>query len=134
MSVVLPTLTLTGWVYDKNLLIKKVLEYFITSDYSESIIYYGKISSFKYLVKEYGHDKYLLRDNIKSTLENLYKRYFKEVNVDIDVKEDKNNELNIYLELLCYDENNVKYTLSQSFSSNINILEAVDKKIIRSNQ
>ena len=133
MSNVLPTLTLTGWVYDKNIIITKLMEYFLTSDYSQSTIYYGKISSLKYLIKEYQYEKSLLIDNVKETLENLYKRYFKEVEVEVDIDDSKSQAI-LYLDITCYDENDKKYTLAQSFNLNTDIMTKVDEKIIRSNQ
>jgi len=131
MSAVLPTLTLTGWIYDKNIIIKKLMEYFLTSDYSQSTLYYGKISSLKYLIKEYQYDKSLLIDNVKNTLENLYKRYFKEVEIEISI-DDSTSEAVMYLDITCYDEDNKKYTLTQSFNINEDIMTKVDEKILRS--
>ena len=82
----LPTLTKSGFLKPDKSLLERLLLYFIASEYSQSIIYQGKISSLKYLLMKYGNDENKLITEVNYTLTDLYKRYFDSVNIKVDIK------------------------------------------------
>lgn len=99
MGTTIPTLSSIGWVStieDKG---DHVLSYFITSEYSQSVLYYGEIASLQWLVQRYGHDEGDLEQYTTETLEALMRRYFGDsTNVTVRVKErdpEKPNQLTI---------------------------------------
>lgn len=96
MTGTIPTLTLDGFVNNKNAQMGKLFEYFLASDYSQSNVFYRDISSLKYLVTEYKDSQELKRE-IENTLSKLYKRHFDNVSVLVEVKE---SELSSTTELL----------------------------------
>jgi len=79
------TLTQNGVLTPGKALMSRLLIYFITSEYSQSVIYHGKISSLKYLLMQYGNDDQKLITEINYALSELYKRYFDTVDIKADV-------------------------------------------------
>jgi len=116
---VLPTLTLTGWVDDKNILMNKLFFYFVTTDYSQSVLYHGNLSSLKYLLHKNGDDLNSLIADVSSTLNKLYSRYFNTVDANANIKtinDDKTNKQYNYLVITidATDEKGNSYSLEQS--------------------
>jgi len=116
-----PQLSVEGYVTNKNIIMMKLYEHFLASDYSQSNIFLHKVESLKFIISEHSNP-YDLKSNITSALTRLYERYFKnvEVLVDVDVG-DSNNQL--YIDVTCVDDDGVRYTLSRT-------LEEVDGKIL----
>lgn len=100
MAKKLPTLRTAGWLSDITTLSTALMEYFISSDRSQSDIYIGHVSSLPYLIRQYGNNPSLLVDNVEITLRNYFSRYFESVicsishndpygdgryNIDIDI-------------------------------------------------
>ena len=99
---VVPALSADGWVQSSKERADYLLSHFYLSDYSQTHLYTGNVSSLSYLMTTYGHDKYLLQTNLQRTLQDYFVRYnFKNVIVDITVEEespDSNKQmLKIYM-------------------------------------
>ena len=60
---------------------KRLFANFILSDYSQSNIYFGNISSLRYILSTYEQDDSKLLDAINTTLTSMYNRYFTNVEV-----------------------------------------------------
>ncbi len=84
----LPTLTDDKILENDNLIINKLYEYFLASEYSQTFFYKKHIASLKYLIGEYSVDDDELLTAITSTLEILYLRYFDEVEVLCEIVPD----------------------------------------------
>ena len=130
MDVILPTMSIFGFTTDPNVITEKLFLYFVTSEYSQSVTFYGKISSLKYLLNQYATDPDKLKSEIYDTLVNLYKKYFPKVSVEVDVKENKKtkkNELIISITTETEDGviSTVNETLVTSGSKITNILDLV---------
>ena len=130
MNVILPTMSIFGFTTDPNVITEKLFLYFVTSEYSQSVTFYGKISSLKYLLNQYATDPDKLKSEIYDTLVNLYKKYFPKVSVEVDVKENKKtkkNELIISITTETEDGviSTVNETLVTSGSKITNILDLV---------
>lgn len=76
MATKIPTLSSLGWVDTIEEKGDAALSYFITSEYSQSVLYHGRISSLQYLVKEYGNDPVTLQSQVSDVLQGLMRRYF----------------------------------------------------------
>lgn len=99
---VVPALSADGWVQSSKERADYLLSHFYLSDYSQTHLYTGNVSSLSYLMTTYGHDKYLLQTNLQRTLQDYFVRYnFKNVIVDITIEEespDSNKQmLKIYM-------------------------------------
>jgi len=91
MKKTLPTLDDTGWLQDPKLLAGKLFKYFKNSQYSQSTIYYGSITSFDKIVKEYYDNDDLLKEELESSLKTLYLRYYDKVDVEVTITEKKHD-------------------------------------------
>lgn len=83
----LHTLSTDGTIKDAVSIVDKVIAYYITSDYSQSNVFLGKVKSFRYRLREHNGDKsdVELRDVIKSDMEFIISRYLPNTKVDIEV-------------------------------------------------
>ncbi len=70
-----PTLSGRGWLRSPAEKVDQILSWFYVSDYSQSELFRGNITSFAYLVQRYGSDKNQLTSRTESTLESYFKRY-----------------------------------------------------------
>jgi hypothetical protein len=130
-NLILPTLTLSGWLKDKQLMMTKLFDYFLTSDYNQTTVYFGHISSLKYLIKVYGDDEITLKNRIDETLTVMYSRYYDHVDVDVDVSSKKTspNLLDIKIDITATDSDGKKYTLGKSMTIDKNRVDQ-DEEII----
>jgi hypothetical protein len=112
-----PTLSSLGWVSTVEQKGDFALSYFITSEYSQSVLYQGNIESLQYLVKMYASDPLKLEEEISNSLEGLMTRYFGEsatARVDVqDPDPDRPQELTIRFWCIVR-ENEREYSLGRS--------------------
>lgn len=88
---VVPTLTVDGFVKTIPQTCDYLLSHFFLSQYSQSNLYYGNISSLAYIIQEYGHDEQNMLLNIQSNLTTLFGRFFDSVEATANIKRDKDN-------------------------------------------
>lgn len=116
---VVPALSADGWVQSSKERADYLLSHFYLSDYSQTHLYTGNVSSLSYIMTTYGHDKYLLQTNLQKTLQDYFVRYnFKNVIVDINIVDetpDSNKQiLKIYMGFT--DEEGQEITLENILS------------------
>jgi len=130
-SKVLPTMSIFGMTKDSNIITEKLFLYFITSEYSQSVTFYGEISSLKYLLNQYATEPELLKNEIYETLLILYKKYFDNVEIEVDIKQDKNKKNSIEIKITTEDENGVVSTINETLTTSgttiTNLLELIYK-------
>jgi len=132
MNNVLPTLTLDGYLDSVEIMMTKLFEYFVTSEYSQTKLFYTNISSLPYLVRDAGPDLDKLEDSVKETLTKLYSRFWNNVTVFVNVKDKKISStkhktiIDIDIEVI---HNNRTYTLNKSAEVTDNKVRKLDKKI-----
>lgn len=75
-----PSLSTWGFIQTPNVIMNRIFCYYLTSKYSMTNTYYGRIHSFKY---DIAHNKTLknLLDTIENSLNSLYGEYFEDVKV-----------------------------------------------------
>jgi len=130
MKKVLPTMSIFGITNDPGVITEKLFMYFITSEYSQSITFYGEISSLKYILNQYGTEPLELKNKIYEALVTLYKKYFPTVDVNVDIVEDpvtKNKKLSINVTTVTEDgvTSTIDEELKVSGSTITNILDLI---------
>lgn len=100
MTPVIPTLTVDGWDTTPLSQMSKLWEYYQASDYSQSNIFRGKITSLKYTLQTETNPE-RLSDAIKSDIERLYGEFFEKVTPIIEVKEMGDGIVNINIDVTC---------------------------------
>ena len=131
MSTKIPTLSTIGWVETIEKKGDRVLSYFFTSEYSQSTLYPGKISSLQYLVKEHGQNDVELQSRISDTLDGLLRRYFEQVSVTVrvsNISPEQPGKLIIRFRCIIR-ENGVEYSLGRQ----VELLDGTLNKISKIN-
>lgn len=123
---VLPTLTIDGFVVNREILITKLFQYFLASDSNQSNTFYGKIKSLKKILKEYSTPQGVANE-VRKQLEVMYREYFDTAEVLTDYEEDNVKNVgfvNIKVDIVAY-YNNKLYELSDFIKYNkaANIIE-----------
>lgn len=112
MKSAVPSLSIDGFITNKNSQISKLFLYFLSSQYSQSNLFYGEIASLNYILAKYNNPEDL-KSQIRDTLTNLYKNHFDSVEFDINVKApDHNSSIEIYISAILID-NNQTYNFSK---------------------
>ncbi len=124
-------MTIFGLTKDPVILMEKIFLYFVTSDYSQSVTFYGKIKSFKWIYQNYKNDDSELVSRIKEALTDYYLLYFKEVNVSVNIKENDNKPRTIGIEVAATYENNKTYYLSEIIEISANDNINIDRYLLR---
>lgn len=114
-----PTLSRDKFVKDPNSKLQLLYVYFFASDYSQSLTYYGSISSAKKILEQYMDDVNRVASEFEVALEALLKRYFVDVNVMTTITEDGSN---IEFNITCVDQNNHEVTLSDAIQTDGSIV------------
>ena len=135
-KVALPTMSIFGIVTNPDIIAEKLFLYFLTSEYSQSVSFYGKISSLKYLLNKYATNPKELESEVRDTLIELYKHYFKNVNVDVEViRKDPHkvsSTLSLVMHIVCESENGVISTVEEELTTSgttiSNLLELIYRK------
>jgi len=126
MAEALPTLSVDGFTHNKQLILIKLFEHFLSSNYSQSDTFKGSIGSMKYLIDQHK-DIEDLRTDLVAVLEQMYSYYFNTTQVIIDIitgtttAEDKLN-----IDIVCTDINGATYTLTREIYDVYNNLLTYD--------
>ena len=114
----IPSLSESGWISSPAEKLDKLLTYFVTSEYSQSNLYAGKISSFPYLIATYGSDQYRLQAETRDTLESFLGRYFDSVDIDVKVVQNPENDSKLSVKLLLIvTDNDVRYSAGREIQT-----------------
>lgn len=103
MATTLPTLTREGFITDPQAILLKLYEYFLTSDYSSSVLFYGQISSMRKIRQEGGSDIEYIRDKARDAYYSLASSYFTNTGntynnliVDVNIVNVNENDTSLY--------------------------------------
>jgi len=119
---VLPSLSVDGWVGNKNAQMGKLFEHFLASEYSQSNTFYGNISSLKYLIATYD-DIHVLATEIEKALDKLYINYYDSVTVSVTVDDTTSDSQVDFAINIIATYNNIRYGLAKDIKeSNGNII------------
>lgn len=108
----IPSLTLDGFITNKSAQMKKLFEYFLASEYSQSNTFQGKISSLQFILAN-DKDTIATVDLIRTTLISLYKSCFDIVDVVVNYDEsDSSSTVNYSIDITCKHED-MYYSLNK---------------------
>lgn len=119
MVTPVPSLGGTGWVTEIAERADKLTSYFFISDYSQSTLYEGNITSLPWLIQQFGQDETALVRETREALQVYFGRYFEQVQVDVSTQVDDSEApgtINMRIDVTVY-ENGQKYSLGRLVSS-----------------
>jgi len=118
MGVVLPTLTLDGWISHPPVMLKKIFDYFQVVDSDSSVAFFGDVHSLDYIIHKHVNDIDGLKTDIHSSLNSILSRYWSEYNVEVNM--DRTEKENIYKVIIdiSVTVDNINYTLSNNYYTN----------------
>jgi len=117
----IPTLAVEGFTTNKTVIMTKLYEYFMSSDYSQSNTFFGDIASLKYILAE-AADSAALDSMVTEALYKMYDRYFDTVVVDTIVTDDS-NMIRVDVNIVATDYDTKVYKLNQT-------IRVTDNKIV----
>jgi len=122
----IPALSVEGFITNKPLMVVKLYEHFLASDFSQSNIFYGEIASMKYIISEAT-----TADDLKTmateALEKMYLRYFPSVVVGTIIDETDSN-ISLTINIVVTDTDGKIYKLNRIMSSTDNHISNFDLK------
>jgi hypothetical protein len=112
--IYVPTLSEDGWVSDGKSQGAYLFAHLFESNYSQSSIYKGNISSLAYVFAMYPEDPDHTMSLLQNMLQTYYGRYFSDVTVEIKQQPDPNNTAQVafYVYLAYTDNNGEQQTLA----------------------
>jgi len=108
----MPTLTPDGFTTNKSIMMIKLYEYFLSSEYSQSNTFYGDIASLKYILSE-AKDATELDDMVTAALTKMYNTYYMTTTVYTVIKETDNN-MTVTVNVVCRDYDQKVYKLNET--------------------
>lgn len=127
----LPTLSTDHWVDDTSKKADYILAHFFESDYSQTALYVGHISSLAWVIREANGDMSKTENLLTQTLKTYMDRYFE--NVVVEVRVNESNQPNSYVYLNLYigftDDKGVQHTLYRM----LELLDGKLSKVIKQN-
>lgn len=123
-----PSLSEDGWITDPLKKADQLLAHFLSSDYSQTAIYLGRVASFSAVIQETQDDFTKFMQALETVLQSYYSAYFTSVQVEVlDVTKastPSKGEISIYVGFTADDGQS--YTLAKS----IELLDSKANKII----
>lgn len=83
-----PSMSESGWVTSSEIMADSMFSHFFATDYSQSNIYLGNITSFAWIVQNNLNDMTGLISAVRSALATYFSRYFQNVIVEVQDKTD----------------------------------------------
>ena len=123
----LPSLSESGWITSSLQKADFIFSHFFESNFSQTEIYKGHVSSFAYLLATYHNDNDRLVNEMQSVLTNYFGRYFNSVDCEVKWTTNAINssivELTLYLTFV--DAEGKEYNLSKIISTSGNKIISV---------
>lgn len=126
MNTAIPHLSTEGFITIDNIKLIKVFEHFLASEYSQSNTYAGQIGSLKYLLEHFSTESEL-KTNIVRTLTEMYNKYFKSVDVNVNIIEnDINSIVKVNIDVTVIGENDKAIGLNRELTYVDNVISNFD--------
>lgn len=122
----LPTLAVDGFTTDKAVIVTKLYEYFLASDYSQTNTFFNGVASLKYILGE-AKGMTELDTMIKDALTNMYSKYFPVVVVDT-IPDETDSKVGLSVNVLVTDDAGNNYRLNELIDITDNNIINYDKK------
>jgi len=128
-----PNLSHRGFVNDIVGRVDLLLSYFLVANYSQTELYYSKITSLPYLVKRFGEDPRQLVSQVQSSLTTYFSRYFEGILIECDFQYlDRiaaTGPYRITIQITALDQNGVRVNIA----SELSMIDGTFKEIARRN-
>lgn len=131
MSAVIPTLSTAGFVSDTPTMLDRMLAYYLTSDFSQSNIFKGKILSLQKQIQSYQHDRRQLETQIRDDLIGYFGSVSDSASVKVTTElpnPDDPNRINVTVDAVVV-KNGVNYSLGRLIETQ----DSITRKIINLN-
>lgn len=115
MTTAVPTLSASGFVTNIGPKADNVVAYFLTSEYSQSDIYYKNITSLNWLVAMYGNVPNEMTSQTRTALERYLARYFEGVQVNVTTEGADAGRYSLVLDITV-TENGKSYSLGREIT------------------
>lgn len=116
MATTVPHLSLEGFITNKKIIMIKLMEHFLASDYSQSNMFMDEVCSLKYILEQYRTADELKR-NMISTLYRMYSKHYQTVDIMIDITDsDDSSVQKINIDILAVDFYGNQHSLNRSLS------------------
>ncbi len=104
-TIVVPTLSGSGWLTGVAERADALLSYFLVSDYTQSNTHKGGIASLPYIIQRETRNIFSLKEDISGALGTLLRRYFDDatVSVSIDNTDSRSARYNLTLSVTISD-------------------------------
>ena len=130
MGCAVPSLTTDGFITNKRLMISKIWDYILASDYSQSNIFYGKVTSLKHILAT-NTPPFGVKDALAKYLNTCFKKYFETVNVEINVIDTGNDStFKVEIAVALTDDNGKTYHLYDEIQYTNGKIENYENKLI----
>ena len=127
LTVPVPSLSASGWVYATAEKASLLMAHFFESDYLQSYLYRGKISNIQQLIQEYGNDIINFQSQLTSALELYLGRYYQVANVRVTTSDNTGTlagSVNVSIQA-DVTENGNTYSIGKLVSINNSIVRTV---------
>ena len=105
MKKIIPSLKTSGWTTTPTQKLADALRFALTSEYEQSTVYSGKITSLSHIVNTYQTDKIELVEEMRSVLSRYFTDLFDKAEVDVSVDTNADINYNIYISVTVTEEN-----------------------------
>jgi hypothetical protein len=78
-----PSLSANGWLVELTERADALMAYYLTSEYSQSYIYHGAITSLTYHIQQHGQAPDRLEEHVHRDLSRYFRRYFDDVQLEV---------------------------------------------------
>lgn len=123
------SLSTLGLIDNVSLKADRITAYFFVSDFSQTTLMVGKVTSLAAIIQKYGSDELSLRSTLETQLQALYGRYFDTATVNVSTDKPNPadpNRINLTVDVLV-TENNVQYSLGREIQiQNGTVLKIID--------
>jgi len=128
MAIPLPTLSGSGWITEIAEKTDRLFAYFFVSEYSQTHLYKGNVTSLPFIVQQYGHDEFAIGPNLEKSLHLYLSRYYDDVRIEVTVTSngelgEGSTELDIRVDAVL-TEDGKQYSLGR-------LISTVDSKIMK---
>lgn len=112
MAVDVPSLSPAGWLKSPAEKLDKLLSYYFVSEFSQTNIYFGQVTSLPHHIKLYGHSEDALTTAMRDALSRMLSPYFDGVEVNITTDQPaQGDEARIHIKIdIVVSQGGVKYS------------------------
>lgn len=115
MQIPVPSLSTKGWLVELTERADTLMAYYLTSEFSQSYLYRGSITSLTYHIQQYGQTPDLLETHVQRDLSRYFRRYFDDVQMEVTTQipdHEDPNRLNLTINAIIIEQDQ-RYSLGR---------------------